>query len=148
MEDLIYILIGVIWVAASIYQVSRKRKEKARSQLPAGHSAQTAPRKQEGRSLLEELLNGQQVRIPEPAIVELEEQESKMLNPPVQNKPLTFQEEYARYGLKGLEASHKQNIRNTPDKIKIKTTPKKVKNVPFNLRKAIIYKAILEPPYT
>jgi hypothetical protein len=148
MEDLIYILIGVIWVAASIYQASRKRKEKARSQLPAGHSPQTAPRKREGRSLLEELLNGQQVQIPEPAILELEEKESKALNPPVQKKPLSFQEEYARYGLKGLEAAHKKNIRNSPDIIKIKPTVKKGKNIPFNLRKAIIYQAILERPYT
>jgi hypothetical protein len=148
MEDLIYILIGVIWVAASIYQVSRKRKEKARSQLPAGHSPQTAPRKREGRSLLEELLNGQQVQIPEPAILELEERESKPLNPPVQKKLLSFQEEYARYGLKGLEASHEKKIRKTPDIIKIKPTVKKGKSIPFNLRKAIIYRAILERPYT
>ena len=152
MEEFIYILIGVIWLAASIYKASQKKKQKAAPPKQAASVATEESKVSRVRSLLDELLEGQQLRIPEPEVTELEYEEPMLAD--IENLPeeSSFQNEYAGYGLKGLEALSGEGVsslgRITFEDI-MKESEKKV-SAPeeFDLRKAIIYSAILERPYT
>ncbi len=149
MEEFIYILIGVIWLGASIYKASQKKKQKARPQSQASSVAEEETTVSRTKSLLEQLLEGQQVQVPEPEIVEYDE---PMLTE-IEDKPLSgsFQSEYAGRTFKGLEALESEGVsslgRISFVDIMKDTTEKQHKAVRIDLRKAIIYSAILERPY-
>ncbi len=149
MEEFIYILIGVIWLGASIYKASQKKKQKARPQSQASSVPEEETTVSRTKSLLEQLLEGQQVQVPEPEIVEYDE---PMLTE-IEDKPLSgsFQSEYAGRTFKGLEALESEGVsslgRISFVDIMKDTTEKQHKAVRIDLRKAIIYSAILERPY-
>ncbi len=150
MEEFIYILIGVIWLGASIYKASQKKKQKARPQSQASSVPEEETTVSRTKSLLEQLLEGQQVQVPEPEIVEYEYDEPMLTE--IEDKPLSgsFQSEYAGRS-KGLEALESEGVsslgRISFVEIMKDTTEKQHKAVRIDLRKAIIYSAILERPY-
>ncbi len=152
MEDYIYILIGVIWIAASIYKASQKAKKKAQSQSRDSQTQQDETAVPAARSLLEQLMNGQQVFTPEPEVNEYAFEDADP-TPMVQERTAgDFQKEYARSGLGGLESLSGEGISSlgaNPLKDKLKVSEEKRSSAhKIDLRKAIIYKAILERPYT
>ncbi len=150
MEEFIYILIGVIWLAASIYKASQKKKQKARPQSPATSVPEEETPVSRTRSLLEELLEGQQVRVPEPEVIEYEYDEP--MRAEIENKAAgSFQSEYTGHGFKGLEALESEG-ESSLGRIVFKdimkdTAENQRKAVRIDLRKAIVYSAILERPY-
>jgi hypothetical protein len=151
MEDYIYILIGVIWLAASVYRASQKKKQSAEKKS-AGSPAKPQSEMSEARSLLEELLGGQEVRIPEPEEQEIQYPEPEKVvvdeSPPLRN----FESEYTKMGLRGLEALSGEGTSATGRILFVDTMKSmrksKARQTKVNLRKAIIYSAILERPYT
>ncbi|MBE9485276.1 MAG: hypothetical protein IMY74_10545 [Bacteroidetes bacterium] len=150
MEEFIYILIGVIWLGASIYKASQKKKQKARPQSQASSVPEEETAVSRTKSLLEQLLEGQQVQVPEPELVEYEYDEPMLTE--IEDKPLSgsFQSEYAGHS-KGLEALESEGMsslgRISFVDIMKETTEKQHKAARIDLRKAIIYSAILERPY-
>jgi len=54
MEEFIYILIGVIWLGASIYKASQKKKQSARPKSPVSSVPEEETSVSRKRSLLEE----------------------------------------------------------------------------------------------
>jgi len=153
MEEFIYIIIGVIWLAATIYKASQKKKGKAGPQKPATSTPGTES-KVSARSLLEQLLEGQQVSIPEPEVVELETEYDEPMIAEVEERRRkeSFKTEYAGYGFKSLESLSGEGV-SSLGQIKFKDIMKEDKKkaggpVKIDLRKAIIYSAILERPYT
>jgi len=152
MEEIIYILIGVIWLAATIYKASQKNKKKAGPQHTASPSTEEESNITDTRSLIEELLEGQRLRIPEPEVREARIPEP-MIREVEENKPArSFQNEYARFGFRGLETLSGEGVSSLGD-IKFEDHMKEDEKtssgpVKIDLRKAIIYSAILERPYT
>ena len=153
MEEYIYILIGVIWLAASVYKATKKGKKQAIQQKPG-----TTPQTEEGqsvpgvRSLLDELMGGQEVMVPEPESREYSIAESQLLEMEQEKPKKSFQSEYANLGLKGLETFTGEE-ESSPSGITFIDQFKDVhrkgsKQKKINLRKAIIYGAILERPYS
>jgi hypothetical protein len=150
MEEFIYILVGVIWLGASIYKASQKRKQKSASQNPSNIQSDEDPGPKTARSLFEELISGQDMHIPEPEIRELSIDEQISVD--MEEEPVkSFQSEYASFGLKGLETVSGEGVSSAgritfKDELKelTKTKPGQSK---IDLRKAIIYSAILERPY-
>jgi hypothetical protein len=152
MEDFIYILIGVIWLAASIYKATQKKKQKAQQNKPVTSTTPENTHRTETRSLIEELLGGQQVSIPEPAVIETEYSD-QMFEEVEANKPSgIFQSEYAKLGhseLEALSAEGVSSLGNITFHDDMKDQKKKTSGpIKIDLRKAIIYSAILERPYT
>ncbi len=155
MEEFIYIIIGVIWLAATIYKASQKKKQKAGLQKP--HAAETGEEKSvsSARSLLEQLLEGQQVRAPEPEVTELEPEYYEPMMAEVEERQKSrssFQNEYTNHRFKGLEALSGEGV-SSFERIEFKDIMKEPGKkaggaVKIDLRKAIIYAAILERPYT
>ncbi len=153
MEDYIYILIGVIWLAATVYRASQKNKKKAPQPQKANKPASSGERSENPvRSLLEELLEGQQVRIPEPVVTDADPE----MPPPRESSDRkfsgSFQEEYSKAGFSTLEMVSSEGTRSLRNiyegKPKVKHRKKYSRPSPVDLRKAIIYKAILERPYS
>ena len=153
MEEFIYILLGVLWLAATIYRASKK-KQQPKPQQPATDQPEKESRVSATKSLLEQLLDGQQLRIPEPEVVEVEETfaEPMMAEVERRKKEETFQTQYAGYGFKSLESLSGEGVSSLGGivfKDIMKQTEKKQGSaVSIDLRKAIIYSAILERPYT
>ena len=152
MEDFIYILIGVIWLAASIYKATQKKKQKAQQNKPVTPSTPESAYRPETRSLIEELLGGQQVSIPEPAVIETEYSDPMFEEVEANKSVESFQSEYTKLGHRGLEALSGEGVSSLGN-ITFEDVMKKQKNktsgpVKIDLRKAIIYSAILERPYT
>ena len=151
MEDYIYILVGVIWLAASVYNATKKNKKKAASPSKESARSESKSGMTEARSLLDELLGGQDVRIPAP------HEEEHIYEPDIfeaetETPTPSFQREYTNMGLKGLEALSGEEIKTT-DRIEFIDEMKSLKKRgrrqnKIDLRKAIIYSAILERPYT
>lgn len=153
MEEYIYILIGVIWIAASIYKATKKSRKQASPQGDGQPRRQPGQGLPDARSILEEWFGEHEVKVPEPEVRELYEEEPYI--PPRAEKKKTvtsFQEEYASFGFKGLEALSVEGAsstrRSSPLKGVKKDAVKKPPQRHVNLRKAIIYSTILERPYT
>jgi len=151
MEEFIYIILGVLWLVASIYRATKKGKKPAGRPSSEKPHAQEESRMPDARSFIEELLGGQQVEVPEPV-----SQEINSYNDDFQDKEVepvnSFQSEYSKYGLKGIEklsgeGEHALGKIVFENHLK-EVTKKKPGQNKIDLRKAIIYSAILERPYT
>jgi len=153
MEDYIYILIGVIWLAATIYRASQKKKQQAAGQAKPATSLQDEdkgqPRK---RSLFEELFDVEETRLPEPELADYEFETPEFSKPTIKPEVKTFQSEYAGRRLGGLESFSGEGA-SAFGGIKFEDILKQYekkppKNGKIDLRKAVIYSAILERPYS
>ena len=154
MEDYIYILIGIIWLAASIYKAANKKKKAVAPQAEAeGSEVQQSQGRPKPRSLFEELMGGHEIQLPEPEMHEIYDEDEHEAVRVEQKKPSgSFQEEYAKFGFKGLEKLKSEGESST-DRIsfrdEMKNASKKSSSQKhIDLRKAIIYSTILERPYT
>jgi len=154
MEEFIYILIGVLWLAATIYKASQKKKQKEAQQRPAGSPVEEKQSVSATRSLLEQLLEGQQLRAPEPEVTAMELEYEEPMHAEVMERKYesSFQNEYAGIGSRGLEAVSGEGVSSlghiTFTDIMKEHEKKPGRPVKIDLRKAIIYAAILERPYT
>ena len=102
MEEYIYIILGVLWLAATIFRASKKKKPQA-----SPHQQKPASSNQEKpvssvQSLLEQLLDGQQIKVPEPEVVELEEDYAEPMLAEVEERreKESFRAQYTGYGFK------------------------------------------------
>ena len=151
MEEFIYIILGVLWLVASIYRATKKGKKPTGQPATEKPHAQEESRMSDARSLIEELLGGQQVEIPEPVSQEISSFEDDFQEEEVE--PInSFQSEYAKFGFKGpekLSGEGEQALGKITFEDQLKeVTKKKPGQNKIDLRKAIIYSAILERPYT
>ena len=154
MEDYIYIIIGVIWLAATVYKASQKKKQEQAGKQAAKNASNAESKVSAARSLLEELLEGQQLRVPDPEVVEIVEEydEPMMAEVKEQQYKNSFQDEYAGRGFKGVETLSAEGVSSLgqitfTDIMKVSKKPAE-RPMKIDLRKAIIYSAILERPYT
>ena len=152
MEEFIYILLGVLWLAATIYRASKK-KQQATPQKPATEKPENESRVSATQSLLEQLLDGQQMKVPETEVVEVEETYAEPMMAEVERrkKEETFQTQYAGYGFKSLESLSGEGVSSLGGivfkDIMKQTEKKRGSAISIDLRKAIVYKAILDRPY-
>lgn len=153
MEDYIYIILGVLWLAATIYRASKKKSAQGDSQKPRPASAKMEKPASPVQSLLDQLLEGQKLKVPEPEVVELDEEYAEPMLAEVEERKQTeaSHTRYTGYGFKSIEAVDGEGI-SSLGSITFVDQMKPVRKggrgpVRINLRKAIIYKAILERPY-
>ena len=169
MEDLIYIIIGVLWLVFTFYTASKKKKQKQQEQANPSQSSQKPP----GKNILEELFGK----------TELFEEKAKPVHPYSSTEvvfddfesesfensdSVTFEDEYEDKGISSIETvgnkyyseadkvsfqelvkqaqSHRISETDSMD-FHIEDHKDKIIKKDFNLRKALIYQAILERPY-
>lgn len=153
MEEYIYIILGVLWLAASIYRASKKKSTQASKQKPKPVSSSQDKPVSSVKSLLEQLLDGQQLKVPEPEVTEIEEEFAEPMLAEVEERreKQSFQTKYSGYGFNSLESLSGEGISSMGHITfvdQMKSPEKEVRGQGrVDLRKAIIYKAILETPY-
>ncbi|MCD4790317.1 MAG: hypothetical protein K8R37_09980 [Bacteroidales bacterium] len=145
MEELLPIIIGIIWLAYTIYSKGQKKKH-AKNPQPSGEKEKS------GASFLEQILLGEESPHPqpyesfiepienEPERVEVYEEEVKKQEP----QPF-LREELSDFLQEGQRVSFKKEEFSYID-IEEKSEIKKYIE-DFNLRKAVIYSEILNAPY-
>jgi len=154
MEEYIYIILGVLWLAATIFRASKKKGAQGSQQKATPAANQQEKPVSSVKSLLEQLLEGQQLSAPEPEVIELEEEYAEPMVAEIakRKREESYKTEYTGYGYKSLESVSGEGISSLGD-ITFVDQMKQYENkargpVKIDLRKAIIYKAILERPYS
>jgi hypothetical protein len=155
MEDLIYIIIGVLWLVFTFYTASKKKKQqqqKTASKPTESSQPTTQP------NILDEIF-GEDTSVVFDDFPE-EEQETEV--------NFTFEDEYEDKGIQSVETfgnkyfsdtenvSFKDLVRRAQEErieeadtvdLHIEDEDDGIIKKDFNLRKALIYQAILERPY-
>jgi hypothetical protein len=145
MEDLLPILIGIIWVAYTLYNRGQKKRN-VRQPVTTERSENKQP------SIFEQILMGGQTFQPQPystvsTPVEEEEPESyREVKVDWQKKSPTpfLNEELAQFVHEGQSVSNFDQHNKTLDEL---LKDKEIKEIDFDLKKAIIYSEILNTPY-
>jgi hypothetical protein len=149
MEDIFLILIGLLWLAYTFY--SRSQKKQRRATRPA----ETATQSKKEPSILEQILMGQDISIPEPEEYELEPDETEEETFPefTYSDGADKQEPFLSHQLKehkGVRSVFSDHVTgNSPlevEHLDFFSTPGFF-DEEFDLRNAVIYQAILDPPY-
>lgn len=157
MDDLLYILAVVAWIAYSFFKNSKKVKEQ-RPTITRNEPVERAPRKEypEVRDILRELMGEEEENVPAPApvVVAPREEERKMTSDTYQYEvpqgQFSWDDMYEEK--KGTPASIRaaaeaQRYTATSDGQLLFHEQKPVKRGHFDLRRAIILSEILNRPY-
>ena len=150
-EDILYVLIGLVWVAFSIYKGSQKKKK---AQRPEGEKVKS-------KSAIEEIL-GEFLGVKEEEVVyqgdntnEVHEEfsydeqdypQTEATNAP--SEVFSSDEKYKEGNFFEEKRVYTSGTKNN-DRLKVSTKPElitKRKRPRFNVRKAIIYSEILKKP--
>ncbi len=157
MEDLIYILLGLLWLVFTFYSQNKKRKEK---QLKA--EQQQEQEEDSSKSILEDIFGN----------MEEEPKKIEVIEPAPRSKTFkkNFEDQYKDLGIDSVEKTgknyhtkavnpiketsilkqniiEKQEIVSKINKIRSFNGKSKKGNNNFDLRKALIYQAIMDTPY-
>lgn len=141
-EDFFYILIGIIWIAFSIYQGQKKRRQKSSSQ-PA-----TKKKKSFFETLLDEVTEKNQQH------EEVYDSEVEV-SPAVEDVKIYEEKKFSYddyYEERNYEKAEDVLIKNKPTEQyfpdqKLKSRFVKKRKSRFDLKKAVIYSEILKPKY-
>ena len=141
-EDILYILIGIIWVVFSIYQAKKRKKQKSESQPGA------KKKKSFFETLIDEMTeqNQQQTDIPYDIDSTVTEPMVKLENE-YEEKKYTYDDEEGNYDeIKEVISTTEPLTKQIP-KHEQKSHLTKRKKIRFDLKKAVIYSEILKPKY-
>jgi len=159
MEDLIYIVLGLLWLVFTFYTQSRKKKQREAQQGKAKTATQSS---ETPKSFFEQVF----VEAPSPVEVEAEEHipEAEMTQSEFfeeRKARSTFEEEYEKMGIKSLEDKNYNSRKDEAGKSGKNNLVKKhgfeygndsdfgeIEGLEFDLKKAVIMAEILERPYS
>lgn len=154
MEDYIYIIIGLIWLVFTV--VKGNQKKKSQQQAASGNATEAVPEPIEQKTfedILSEILNPTATLTNQPAPIEHEEEVFNM-----EAEAVAVNEEEKRTEYQSLEEIFAAEAESRLAAVSVMEMPeddaiiasqaqnRKPKNT-IDLRKAIVYQAILERPY-
>lgn len=144
MENLLPILIGIIWVAYTLYNKGKKKKV-----VRQPHDAEIPQKKP--LSIFEQILLGEEIKLPQPYTDYSEPKEpepiaqSKKIN--IKKSPSPFlNEELAGFVHEGQSVSKFFSHDKTIEEI-LHERDEVFGEIDFDLRKAVIYSEVLNTPY-
>jgi hypothetical protein len=150
MEDIFLILIGLLWLAYTFYANNQKKQKRNMRATENETQSQREP------SILEQILMGQQISVPEPEEYEFEVNETE--KEPVyrtqtkmaEKKPEPFLSYEINQSTSGMHSGFTgRSTENQPLEIEhldFFSTPGFL-DEEFDLRNAVIYHSVLETPY-
>jgi hypothetical protein len=146
MENLLPILIGIVWIAYTLY--SRGQKKKNMNSPQAGENQKAKP-----LSLLEQILMGEEIKPPQSFTNYFENEEPEPVILPVEKKeiirkspPPFLNEEFSNFFQEGQSVSEFYEPVKTIEEILHEHT-EEIEERDFDLRKAVIYSEIINAPY-
>jgi hypothetical protein len=150
MEDIFLILIGLLWLAYTFYSRSQKKQNRST------RATETETQSQREPSILEQILMGQEISVPEPEEYEFEldetEEEPVYRTQPkiAENKPQPFLSYELNRSTTGMHSAFSgRTTENQPLEIEhldFFSTPGFL-DEEFDLRNAVIYHSVLNTPY-
>ena len=154
MDDLIYILLGIVWIIYAAYRASQKQKKKGSAMKPSEPSSPAVPDERTRpldtifREILGEGESLEQVSFPEyesyDEIVMKELEKEKQLF----GKPKTILETIpTEEGISAFDSKHDEDIGSLMTADEDHAYPADRGENLFDLRKAVIYAEILNRPY-
>lgn len=159
-EDLIYIVIGVIWIAFSIYKGMQKKKAQKQQPHDDEHEYEPEPVKKKTafESFIDEILVEEEPTPykpvsydsePEPVEEPVKEEEKVFSYENFQDRKVFSYDDYYEESnyQKDLSVYEKADTQSKELNQQLKTSRKKRRKPHFNLRKAVIYSEILNSRY-
>ena len=146
-EDIIYIVIGVIWIAYSIYKGTQKSK--AGADKRKRNSEPQEKKKSVFETFFDEILVEKNPIPYEPVIDEIEIEEGADGTEIVQEKIFSYDDYYEQDNLQKADSiNEKSAASQSQRKQDLKATPSKKRKKPrIDLRKAVVYSEILNRRY-
>ncbi len=139
-EDFFYILVGLIWVAFSIYKGVQKKKAQ-------GIPAKSRKKKSMLETLLDEFLEKQEQPEPEPVVYEASPEPAD-IEEETRQEVFSYDDLYEKSNYSEVsEVYEKKPEPKTNLKTKLTKPTVKRKKPRFNLRKAVIYSELLNRRY-
>ena len=143
MEEILPILLGLLWLIVTI--ISRNKKRKA-----SKSAFQNKSKESSGKDILEEIfsIGNSKVQTPEPLYYEEEEPYQQVdIQPTVDNtiKADYLMNEISEFKEEGSRAISEERIKQVEDRRY--SFSKRKDHLKVNLKNAFIYDAIFKPPY-
>lgn len=140
-EDYFYILVGLIWVAFSIYKGIQKKKSQ---QAPD----QKTKKKSVLETLMDEFLEKEEAVQTEPIVYEAPSQDIEFEEEEVREEVFSYDDVYEENNYNEAAEVHcKRGEVKSRLKTNLKTPSTKRKKMRFNLKKAVVYSEILNRRY-
>ena len=146
-EDIIYIVIGVVWIAYSIYKGVQKSKQGVKKQKK--ESEQQEKKKSVFETFFDKILVEEEPVPYEPSIEDVEIDEEIEAEKMAEKKVFSYDDYYEENSLqKDTGIIEKSALSQSQRKQDLKAFPSKKRTKPrINLRKAIVYSEILNRRY-
>jgi hypothetical protein len=149
-EDLIYILIGVVWIAFSIYKGMQKKKQQTPPPDDVDYDYEPEPEPEKKKTAFESFLD--EILVEEEPVpykpVEYEPVSESTPETKPTEKIFSYDDYYEESNVQeGFEVYKGADTQSTIKKQPLSTSHKKRRKPHFNLRKAVIYSEILKRPY-
>ena len=139
-EDYFYILVGLVWVAFSIYKGIQKKKSQ---QAPN----QKTKKKSVLETLMDEFLEKEETVQPEPIVYEAPSQDIEF-EEEVKEEVFSYDDIYEKSNYnEAAEVYSNKTEAKSRFKTNLKTPSTKRKKTRFNLKKAVVYSEILNRRY-
>lgn len=146
-EDYIYIIIGVVWIAYSIYKGAKKRKQGVNK--PKRESEPQEKKKSVFETFFDEILVEEKPVPYEPIIEDVEIDEEIETEKMAEQKVFSYDDYYEESSSqRDIDIVEKRTLSQSHRKQDLKAIPSKKRKKPrINLRKAVIYSEILNRRY-
>lgn len=148
-EDYLYIIIGLIWVAFSIYKGAQKKKAKSQSHEDMDEAEEPTVKKSIFENFLNEIIKDEEPIQYEPVEIKEEVAEPVQSRPNEEEKIFSYDDYYeeSNFLSKSNVYKDRQPLESTLNQ-ELQTHLKASKQKPrFDLRKAVIYSEILNRRY-
>lgn len=156
MEDVIYIVLGLLWLIFTFYIQSKKKKQREAQQ------GNTPPASSQSQKSIFDQIFVEETHIPEPVEEEITVPEVVQADTPkTERRRSTFEEEYEKLGIKSLEDTQlrirvyeggdlgKNNLGKRQEfELENEGEDGAKEGLEFDLKKAVIMAEILKRPYT
>ena len=146
-EDYFYVIIGIIWIAVSIYKGAQKRKQTSPKPSEAGE--------EESPSILDtifdEFVEKDEVVYQSPEYSEIEAETDQFKPTEVKNTEqapvFSYDDAYEESNINEYDDVYRYEPLTTHSTDELDELPKRRRKRRFDIRKAVIYSEILRPPY-
>ena len=148
-EDFIYILIGVVWIAFSIYKGMQKKKtQKPTTEDNNDYEHEPEKKKTAFETFMDNILVEEKPEPYKPVEFETAPEQAPEEKQQEENKIFSYDDYYEESNYREDSSVYEEaDTQSTELKHQLKTSRKKSRKPHFNLRKAVVYSEILNRRY-
>ena len=148
-EDFLYILVGVIWIAFSLYKgIKKKNAQKQQTQEEFDVEPEPEKKKTAFQTFIDEIMVPEEPATHQPVMFESDPETLDEIENEEKSKVFSYDDYYEESNYeKNIEVYSEAVTQSTELKNQLQTPLKKSRKPRFDLRKAVIYSEILNRRY-